>query len=103
VEEHYFGGVRKGKRGRGEAGKVLVFDLLKRSGHMYKKNILDASSNTLIPDGIVYSDCWRAYNVLDMSEFKHYRINHSKLFADRQNYINGIEIFSNQTRVHAKI
>jgi len=30
VDESYFGGVRKGKRGRGAAGKVPVFGLLKR-------------------------------------------------------------------------
>ena len=36
----------------------------------------------VIPDSIVNSDCWRGYNVLDISEFKHYRINHSKLFAE---------------------
>lgn len=35
VDESYFGGVRKGKRGRGAAGKVPVFGLLKRSGKVY--------------------------------------------------------------------
>ncbi len=45
----------------------------------------------VIPDSIVNSDCWRGYNVLDISEFKHYRINHSKLFADKKIHINGIE------------
>jgi transposase len=33
------------------------------------------------------------HNALDVSEFKHYRINHSKLFAQKQNHINGIESF----------
>jgi len=42
------------------------------------------------PDSIVYTDCWRSYNGLDVSEFKHYRINQSKLFAQKQNHINGI-------------
>lgn len=32
LDESYFGGVRKGKRGRGAAGKVVVFGLLKRGG-----------------------------------------------------------------------
>ena len=110
VDESYFGGTRKGKRGRGAAGKVPVFGLLKRGGRVYTKIIPDASSATLIPiierkvipDSIVYSDCWRAYNVLDVSEFKHYRINHSKLFADRQNHINGIENFWNQAKRHMR-
>jgi len=110
VDESYFGGTRKGKRGRGAAGKVPVFGLLKRGGHVYTKIIPDATSATLIPiierkvipDSIVYSDCWRAYNVLDVSEFKHYRINHSKLFADKKNHINGIENFWNQAKRHMR-
>ena len=110
VDESYFGGTRKGKRGRGAAGKVPVFGLLKRGGRVYTKIIPDASSATLIPiierkvipDSIVYSDCWRAYNVLDVSEFKHYRINHSKLFANKKNHINGIENFWNQAKRHMR-
>lgn len=110
VDESYFGGTRKGKRGRGASGKVPVFGLLKRGGRVYTKIIPDASSATLIPiierkvipDSVVYSDCWRAYNVLDVSEFKHYRINHSKLFADKKNHINGIENFWNQAKRHMR-
>ena len=110
VDESYFGGRRKGKRGRGAAGKIPVFGLLKRGGKVYTKIIPAASSATLIPiierkvvpDSIVYSDCWRAYNVLDVSEFHHFRINHSKLFAEQKNHINGIENFWNQAKRHMR-
>ena len=110
VDESYFGGKRKGKRGRGAGGKVPVFGLLKRKGKVYTKIIADASSATLIPiierkvvpDSIVYSDCWRGYNALDVSDFKHCRINHSKLFADKRNHINGIENFWNQAKRHLR-
>ena len=110
VDESYFGGKRKGKRGRGAAGKIPVFGLLKRGGRVYTKIIIDASSKTLIPiikrkvvpDSIVYSDCWKAYNVLDVSDFKHFRINHTKLFADKKNHINGIENFWNQAKRHMR-
>jgi transposase len=110
VDESYFGGVRKGKRGRGAGGKVPVFGLLKRGGRVYTKMIADASSATLVPiierkvvpDSIVYSDCWRGYNALDVSAFKHYRINHSRLFADKKNHINGIENFWNQAKRHMR-
>jgi transposase len=110
VDESYFGGTRKGKRGRGAGGKVPVFGLLKRGGKVYTKIIPDASSASLmpiierkiIPDSIVYSDCWRAYNALDVSDFHHHRINHSKLFADKQNHINGIENFWNQAKRHMR-
>ena len=108
VDESYFGGRRKGKRGRSAAGKIPVFGLLKRGGKVYTKIIPDASGATLIPiikrkvvpDSIVYSDCWRGYNVLDVSDFHHFRITHSKLFADLRNHINGMENFWNQTKRH---
>ena len=110
VDESYFGGRRKGKRGRGSAGKVPVFGILKRGGRVYTQVIPDAQRKTLIPiiqdkiqpDSIVYSDSWPAYNVLDISGFKHYRINHSKLFAEKHNHINGIENFWNQAKRHMR-
>ncbi len=110
VDESYFGGRRKGKRGRGAAGKVPVFGILKRGGKVYTQVIPDTKGRTLLPiiqekvqpDSIVYSDCWQGYNVLDVSEFKHFRINHSKLFVDSHNHINGIENFWNQAKRHMR-
>lgn len=110
VDESYFGGTRKGKRGRGASGKVAVFGILQRGGKVYTKVIDDAKTDTLlpiirqrvIPDSIVYTDYWRSYNALDVSEFKHYRINHSKLFAHKHNHINGIENFWNQAKRHLR-
>ncbi len=40
------------------------------------------------PDSIIHADCWRGYNVLDVSKFKHYRINNSAIFVDQKNHIN---------------
>src|SRR3989338_1960292 len=110
VDESYFGGRRKGKRGRGAAGKVPVFGLLKRGGKVYTKIIPNAKATTLmpimqeriLPDSVVYTDCLSSYNALDISCFKHYRINHSELFADRKNHINGIENFWNQAKRHLR-
>jgi len=34
-DESYFDGVRKGKRGRGAVGKVIIFGILKRQGKVY--------------------------------------------------------------------
>lgn len=86
ADESYFGGVRKGKRGRGAAGKVAMFGLLKRGGKVYTAIIPNAKTETLLPI------------ILDVSEFHHRRINHSKLFADKHNHINGIENFWNQAK-----
>ena len=48
VDERYFGGVRKGKRGRGAAGKVPVFGLLKRDGKVYTRMLPNARQETLL-------------------------------------------------------
>ena len=110
ADESYFGGRRKGKRGRGAAGKVAVFGLLKRGGKVYTAIIPDASTATILPiieekvqpDSIVYTDTFKAYNALDVSDFRHMRINHSELFADKGNHINGIENFWNQAKRHLR-
>ena len=49
VDESYFGGRRKGRRGRDAKGKTLVFGLLKRGCKVYTKVIPDAKGETLIP------------------------------------------------------
>lgn len=110
VDESYFGGRRKGKRGRGAAGKVPVFGILKRGGRVYTKVIPDVRSTTLmrileqkiVPDSIVFTDSLGSYNVLDVSDFHHVRINHSELFAEGRNHINGIENFWNQAKRHLR-
>lgn len=110
VDESYFGGQRKGKRGRGAAGKVAVFGLLKRNGKVYTVTVPNTKTVTLLPiireqvkpDSIVYTDCYHSYDVLDVSEFSHLRINHSTHFAERQNHINGIENFWNQVKRHLR-
>jgi transposase len=64
VDESYFGGRRKGKRGRGAAGKVPGFGILQRGGKVYTKVIPAAKAQTLlpiirekvVPDSIVYTD-----------------------------------------------
>ena len=101
LDESYFSGRRKGRRGRGAAGKVVVFGILKRNGRVYTVVVNNAKPDTLMPvikrkimpDSIVYTDSLSSYDKLDVSGFIHYRINHSKEFADRQNHINGIENF----------
>ena len=66
VDESYFGGKRKGKRGRGAAGKIPVFGLLKRGGKVYTKIIPDVSGATLIPiiERKVVADSIRLFRLL---------------------------------------
>ena len=87
-----------------------MFGLLKRDRKVYAKVIPNAKGATLkaiidtkvVPDSIVYSDTFSSYNVLDVSSFMHCRINHSELFADQKNHINGIENFWNQAKRHLR-
>ncbi len=113
VDESYFGGKRKGKRGRGAAGKVPVFGLLKRGGRVYTLPIPNAKARTLmpilesrvVPDSIVYTDSFASYDVIDVSTFHHRRIDHGKAFVavkDRKRHINGIENFWNQAKRHLR-
>ena len=67
LDESYFGGARKGKRGRGAAGKVAAFGILKRGDKVYTKVVINTKTETLMPliarkiapDSVVYTDCWR--------------------------------------------
>jgi transposase len=108
VDESYFGGRRKSKRGRGAAGKVPVFGILKRRGRVYTRVTPDTKSKTLmgimedkiVPDSIVYTDAYHSHNLLVFSEFKDSRINHSELLVHKHNHIYGIENFWNQAKQH---
>ena len=47
---------------------------------------------------MVYTDSFTSYNALDVSQFRHVRINHSVEFVRGRNHINGIENFWNQAK-----
>ncbi len=49
VDESYFGGYQKGKRGREVTGKVAVFRLLKRNGQVYTVAVSNTQTATLLP------------------------------------------------------
>ncbi len=101
VDEAYFGGVRKGKRGRGAGGKIPIFGLLKRNGEVRvvfperldRKTLHGAIKAHVRPQSWVYTDSYRVYDRLDLEGFKHARICHDEAFADKKIHINGIESF----------
>lgn len=106
ADESYFGGHRKGRRGRGAGGKIPVFGILKRGGKVYTQMVPNVRRRTLEPileakvaaDSVVYTDGLSSYDALDVSRFHHCRINHSKRFADGRAHINGIENFWSQAK-----
>ena len=104
VNESYFGPRRiRGKRGRGAGQKVLVLGILKREGNVYtqvipratKKNILPILQGKILEESTVHTDGWKSYDgLIDVNNFKHYRVYHSKdEFARGKSHINGIESF----------
>ena len=102
ADESYFGGHRKGLRGRGAAGKVAVFGLLKRRGKVYTRPVPNVTRETLravirqkVPKGsTIYSDQFSSYDGLITEGYRHCRIHHGESFAtSRRRHINGIEHF----------
>lgn len=102
MDEAYFGGRRKGKRGRAAAGKSIVFGLLERDGRVYTKVVEDVSAATLMAHiqtrtrkgSVYYTDAFKGYQSLKRYG-KHHTVNHSKSMVDpkTKNHINGIEGF----------
>ena len=101
ADESYFGGRRKGKRGRGALGKIPVFGILERNGKVKVEVVKDVKAETLLREvikkvkrgSLIYTDRYKGYDGLVMYGFRHERIDHSKRFANGKVYINGIEGF----------
>ena len=102
LDESYFGGRRKGKRGRGAKGKNIVFGLLERDGRVYTRVVEQVSKEDLMEiirkktrkGSVYYTDTFKSYNSLKRLG-KHHTVNHSKQMVDKRtkNHINGIEGF----------
>lgn len=101
MDESYFGGRRKGNRGRGAAGKVPVFGILERNGLVRVETVKDVSAKTLLEmaikkvrrGSIVYTDKFKSYDSLMFCGYRHLRVDHSKYFSRGKVYINGLEGF----------
>ena len=101
LDESYFGGKRKGNRGRGAAGKTIVFGILERGGKVSVDIIKDVSAETLMQEtvkkvrrgSIVYTNKWRSYDSLMFCGYKHLNIDHKHKFKEGKVYINGVEGF----------
>ena len=101
IDESYFGGKRKGNRGRGANNKTIVFGILERNGKIYTKIVENVSKETLMKEienktkkgSVFYTDGWKSYASLEQYG-KHNIIRHDKdEFAKEKNHINGIEGF----------
>src|SRR3989338_4711237 len=99
--ESYFGGKRKGNRGRGAKNKAIVFGILERNGKVHTVIVENVKAETLLKEienkvqkgSVFYTDGFRSY--ADLKQYgKHNIIRHDKdEFAKEKNHINGIEGF----------
>ncbi|MBS3100379.1 IS1595 family transposase [Candidatus Pacearchaeota archaeon] len=101
IDESYFGGKRKGTRGRGAKNKAIVFGILERKGKIYTNIVENVSAETLMNEiqnktlkgSVFYTDGWKSYASLHQFG-KHNIIEHDKELVDvNHNHINGIEGF----------
>ncbi len=101
LDESYFGGKRKGNRGRGAKNKAIVFGILERKGKIYTRIVENVSAETLMNEiknktnkgSVFYTDGWKSYASLEQYG-KHNVIRHDKdEFVKEKNHINGIEGF----------
>jgi len=101
LDESYFGGKRKGKRGRGAGGKTIVFGILERGGKVSVSIVKDVKAESLLGEtvkrvrrgSIVYTDQWKGYDSLMFCGYKHLNIDHQFKFKQGKVYINGVEGF----------
>jgi transposase len=100
LDESYFGGKRKGKRGRGAYNKAIVFGILERNGKVYTTVVPNVKAETLMDEikaktrkgSVFYTDQFKSYKSLVMFG-KHIEIDHSKKLVEGNKHINGIEGF----------
>lgn len=99
-DETTFGGARHGKRGWGAAGKVIVFGLIKRNGHVKAMPIAAHDQAEVMRQiqahtregSLYYTDEWQAYATLKLRG-DHVMIRKEKGRPVGRDHINGIEGF----------
>ncbi len=99
VDETYFGGRQKGKRGRGAAHKTPVVGLRQREGRVRSLVVPNVQSATLravirqhVAHGsVVHTDRYSSYNRIRRDGYRHHRVDHSRRFVRGQSHTQHIE------------
>ena len=107
VDETYIGG-KRGKRGRGAAGKTIVAGMVERGGQAVVKVVPDVKAKTLLPmilehvpaGQTVYTDEMFSYSRLSSLGYMHDTVRHSaKQYVAGRVHTNNIEgMWSNVKR-----
>ena len=102
VDETYVGGKRKGKRGRGAAGKTIVAGAVERGGRVVAVKVDNVKASTLLPfvkemvlpSALVFTDELVSYEGLGKAGYAHKRIQHAQgIYVSADVHTNTIESF----------
>ncbi|MDA1280760.1 MAG: IS1595 family transposase [Chloroflexi bacterium] len=103
VDETYIGGKRRGKRGRGAAGKTIVAGVVERKGSVVAVTVPDVKRVTLEPiikaqvkpeTATVHTDEMHSYNNLSGLGYTHERVKHSSnVYVVGTSHTNTVEGF----------
>ena len=102
ADETYVGGKRPGKRGRGAAGKTVVFGMLERGGDVMTKVVPNVRKRTLQPiiaenvepGSTLHTDELGSYKGIDRAGYRHATVNHGLgEYVSGDSHVNGLEGF----------
>jgi transposase len=102
VDETYIGGRRKGKRGRGAAGKSVVMGMVERNGNAIAKVVPNVKAKTLLPmiearvarenKTIVFTDELPSYKNVEKLGYGHEIVQHAaKQYVFGSAHVNTVE------------
>jgi len=102
VDETYIGGRRRGKRGRGAAGKTVVMGMVERKGKAIAQVVPNVRANTLLPmieqrvakedKTIVFTDELPSYKKVEKLGYAHQIVQHAaKQYVFGSAHVNTVE------------
>jgi transposase-like protein len=107
ADETYLGGKRPGKRGRGAAGKTVVFGMMEREGNVMTHVVPNVKRKTLHPHmeaniekgSTIHTDELPSYRTIDEKGYAHETVNHGEgQYAHKGVHVNSIEGFWSQIK-----
>jgi transposase len=102
IDESYFGGKQRGKRGRGSENKTPVLGIVERKGKVEARTVPNVKGRTILPlvsqnvtkEAMVYTDEFRVYDALPEMGYRHAAVPHAeKIYVLGNTHTNTIEGF----------
>lgn len=102
VDDAYFGGKRRGKRGRGADAKTIAIAAVQRQGRVRAKVVKNLRKSTVTafvietvkPNSMLYTDEFLSYNGIEKLGYDHQQIEHNtKIYVKGDVHTNNIEGF----------